>query len=251
MREYALIGHPLEHSKSAEFFNAKFTLEQIEARYVNIDLDTLTRLRLMLLRHPLLRGFNVTSPYKQAITKFLTEVDIEAQYTGAVNTVVVKRTRWGKRHLIGFNTDIEGFSQSIQPLLKPRHKRALILGTGGGALAVARALKKLGVDSKMASRRINYLDTIGYDQITPEVIGDYNIIVNATTLGMSPHVLIAPTIPYEAITPAHLCYDLIYSPEETRFLSLCKAQGATIKNGIDMLLIQANEAWNIWQTFED
>lgn len=137
--------------------------------------------------------------------------------------------------------------QSIEPLLQPWHKKALILGTGGGALAVERACRKMAIESRMASRRIGYKDTIGYDKITPEVMAEYKIIVNTTPVGMTPHVLVAPQIPYEAITPEHLCYDLIYAPEETRFLRLAKEQGAIVKNGLDMLLIQANEAWKIWE----
>lgn len=246
-KEYALIGHPVAHSMSAHFFNEKFRIEKIDAHYTLIDLPELKELRKQFILHPFLAGFNVTSPYKVSILETLNELDEEARYVGAVNTVTVRRGWFGRRILKGYNTDVEGFMQSIEPLLKPHHKKALIIGTGGGAMAVGRACKKMAIDCRMASRRIGYKDTIGYDRITPEVIDEYKIIVNATPVGMSPHVLAAPPIPYEALTPDHLCYDLIYSPEETRFLHLAKERGATIKNGLDMLLIQANEAWKIWE----
>lgn len=249
MKEYALIGHPIEHSRSREFFNEKFLLEGIDARYVNIDIDSLHRLRRLLLLHPHLCGFNVTSPYKVEILPYIHELDSEALYVGAVNTVVVQKRLWGRHRLLGFNTDMEGFYQSMLSLLQPSYKCALILGTGGASLAVQRAFKKMGISSIVASRRVNYQDTVGYDALTPELIGKCQIIVNATPVGMSPHVLAAPPIPYEALTPEHLCYDLIYVPEETRFLKLSRAQGAFTKNGIDMLLMQANENWRIWSQY--
>lgn len=247
MKEYALIGHPVGHSMSADFFNEKFRVEHIDARYTLIDLPNLKGLRKQFLLHPFLAGFNVTSPHKVAIMSRLNEIDEEARYVGAVNTVTIRRGFFGRHILKGYNTDVEGFMQSIEPLLQSWHKKALILGTGGGALAVERACRKMAIESRMASRRIGYKDTIGYDKITPEVMAEYKIIVNTTPVGMTPHVLVAPQIPYEAITPEHLCYDLIYTPEETRFLRLAKEQGATVKNGLDMLLIQANEAWKIWE----
>lgn len=250
MKEYALIGHPLEHSQSAEYFNSKFIMEHIDARYINIDLDNIEKVRGLLLRHPLLKGFNVTSPYKIAILKYLKEVEEEAQLIGAVNTVIVIRKKWRRRHLIGFNTDIEGFSQSIEPLLQPYQTKALVLGSGGAALAVCRAFKKLGITSQMVSRNNNPL-CIRYDKITEALIKEYKIIVNATPLGMSPNVLISPPIPYRAITHEHLCYDLVYNPEETCFLTQAKQQGAQIKNGLEMLLIQANASWNLWNRYEN
>ena len=249
MKEYALIGHPVEHSKSQVFFNEKFRLEGIDAQYINVDLDSLSRLRRFLLMHPHLCGFNVTSPFKTAILPYLHTLDVEASYVGAVNTVVVQKSFWGKRRLIGFNTDVEGFYQSMLSIMKPHYDKALVLGTGGASLAVQRAFKKLGIMTLVASRREAFEDTIGYDQLTPELIASCPIIVNATPVGMSPHILAMPPIPYEALTPNHLCYDLIYAPEETRFLRMARAQGATIKNGIDMLLIQANENWRIWSEY--
>lgn len=249
MKEYALIGHPVEHSKSKDFFNEKFRLEGIDAQYINVDLESLNRLKRFLLLHPHLCGFNVTSPFKRAIVPYLQELDLEANYVGAVNTVVLQRRFWGRRHLIGFNTDVEGFYQSMLSIMKPHYNQALILGTGGAALAVERAFKKLGIMALMASRRVGVQGTIGYDQLTPDLLAKCPIVVNATPVGMSPHILDMPLIPYEALTPDHLCYDLIYAPEETRFLRHARLQGAVTKNGIDMLLIQANENWRIWSEY--
>lgn len=246
---YALVGHPLDHSISAEYFSTKFQTEGIDARYINLDLSSLKQLPSMLLRHPQLRGFNVTSPYKIAILERLYHIDQEAEYIGAVNTVVIKRHAFVGKRLYGFNTDVEGFSESIKPLLSSRHTAALILGTGGAARAVARAFKRMRIDSTLVSRRVATERVIGYHQVNEDVLKRHLIVVNATPLGMSPNTLIAPPIPYENISPEHLCYDLIYAPEETLFLSRCKEQGAETKNGADMLVIQAEEAWRIWQSF--
>ncbi len=246
MREYALIGHPVEHSKSQEFFNAKFLAEGIDAHYITADLASIKELKAFLSAHPNLHGFNVTSPYKQAILPYLDEVESEASLLGAVNTVVVQNSRWGKRKLIGYNTDLEGFRQSIAPVLEGR-RRALILGSGGASCAVQRAFKKLGVATLVVSRTPQSPYAISYSDITPEVIREHKIIVNCTPVGMTPNVQEAPPIPYQEITPEHLCYDLIYSPDRTRFLQLAQAQGASIKNGIDMLFLQAHENWKIWQ----
>lgn len=249
MKEYALIGHPLEHSLSKEYFTTKFQSQNIEARYINLDLPSLLELRKALLHHPHLMGFNVTSPYKIAILDKLYDIEDEARYIGAVNTVVVKKNSFVGRKLYGFNTDIEGFTESVKPLLAPHHTRALILGTGGAAKAVHRSFRKMGIDTDFVSRRKNIDEAMGYDEISKEVIEAHPIIVNATPQGMYPFVQIAPPIPYQYITSKHLCYDLIYTPEETLFLEKSKEQGATIKNGLDMLLIQAEEAWRIWQEF--
>lgn len=247
-KEYALVGHPLEHSISKEYFTTKFETEGIDARYINLDLSSLNDLQRELRRHPHLLGFNVTSPYKTEIKKFLYSIDQEAEYIGAVNTVIVQKGFFSRRKLYGFNTDIIGFSESIKPLLKANHTRALILGTGGASKAVQRAFKIMRIDCDTVSRKESSSDSMGYDRVDEAVIKSHKIIVNASPVGMYPNMLIAPPIPYEAITPEHLCFDLIYSPEETLFLSHAKAMGATIKNGADMLVIQAEESWKIWQS---
>lgn len=249
LKEYALLGHPLGHSMSQEYFTTKFQAEGIAARYVNLDIPRLSLLKQTLLRHPHLQGFNVTSPYKIAILDKMDHIEQEAQYIGAVNTVVVVKQSFFKKKLLGFNTDCEGFSESIKPLLQNHHTRALILGTGGAARAVNRAFRKMGIDTDWVSRSKQIEGSLCYEELTPEVIANHKIVVNATPLGMHPNIFAAPSIPYEAITPDHLCYDLIYSPEETLFLSQCKARGAVIKNGADMLVIQAEESWRIWQSY--
>lgn len=246
MREYALIGHPVGHSKSQEFFNENFRAEGITARYITADLASLKELKAFLLAHPHLQGFNVTSPYKQAILPYLDEVESEASLLGAVNTVVVQYSKRGKRKLIGYNTDMEGFRLSILPLLGEQHRRALVLGTGGASRAVQRAFKKLGVATLVVSRTPKAPYSIPYSDLSPEIMARHKVIVNCTPVGMTPNVQEAPLIPYQEITPEHLCYDLIYAPERTRFLQWAAAQGATVKNGIDMLFLQAHENWKIW-----
>ncbi len=247
--EYALIGHPLSHSISKEYFTTKFATEGIDANYINMDIPNLRLLKLSLIKHPQLVGFNVTSPYKIDIIPYLSGIDKEAEYIGAVNTVVVEKKSVFGKNLYGYNTDIEGFTESIRPLLKPWHTKALILGTGGGAMAVRRAFKQMGIDSTTVSRTPTNGQSIGYKELTPLLIHNHSIIVNCTPLGMYPNVQTCVSIPYEAITPDHLCYDLIYAPDETLFLTKCKEQGATIKNGSDMLVIQAEASWHIWQSF--
>ncbi len=249
MKEFALIGHPVKHSKSQDFFNEKFRLEGIDARYINADLETIEEMGAFLKEHPSLCGFNVTSPYKRAILPYLQDLDVEADYVGAVNTVVVEKRLWGRRRLIGFNTDVEGFYQSMLPIMKKHYRKALILGSGGASRAVQRAFKKLGVMSIVVSRKGSLESTIGYEEVTPELLSSCFVVVNATPLGMTPDTLSMPSIPYDALTPDHLCYDLIYSPEETQFLHRARMRGAEVKNGIDMLLIQANENWRIWSRY--
>ncbi len=250
MKEYALIGHPIGHSKSEEFFNEKFRTEGIDACYITADLTDLKELKGFLQTHPQLRGFNVTSPYKQAILPYLTELDPEASLLGAVNTVVVLNARWGKRRLIGYNTDIEGFRLSIAPLLRSHHRQALVLGTGGASLAVQRAFKKLGIATLTVSRDPQKNQGIGYNDLSAQVLDEYLVVVNCTPVGMTPNIQEYPPIPYNCLTERHLCYDLIYSPNQTRFLQQAQAQGATTKNGLDMLLLQAHENWKIWSVRE-
>lgn len=247
MQEYALIGRAIQHSDSPRFFNAKFAAEGIQARYILGDLPVLSDLRRFLQAHPRLVGFNVTHPYKMEIVKMLHGIDLEARLIGAVNTVVVERGRWGRRQLLGHNTDIEGFRLSVEGLIQPHHRRALVLGTGGAARAVARAFKKMGIDVLKVSRRECVEGAIGYNAITPDIMQQYTIVVNATPVGMMPNVLVSPPIPYECLTPQHLCYDLIYVPEQTLFLKKAAAQGAVTHNGANMLLFQAQLTWDIWQ----
>ena len=244
-RIYALIGKPLGHSLSADYFNDLFTTQGIDARYVLQELSDLSLLIPWLEATPAVVGFNVTSPYKVAICDYLDEIDAEARYVGAVNTVVVDRSG-SKMRLWGFNTDVQGVVESLQPLLRPELQHALILGTGGAAHAVAQALKRLGRDYTLVSRNPEAAHILSYEALTPALISESGILINATPLGMEPLITERPQLPYEAITPEHLCMDLIYNPEETRFLKACREQGATTINGLKMLLVQARYAWHIW-----
>ena len=237
MRHYGIIGFPLLHSFSAKYFNEKFTTEQIEAEY---SLYPIEHLRLDDLRlNDLLSnldGFNVTLPYKQEIIPYLERLDETAQAIGAVN-VVYKR--------VGYNTDCLGFMESMRPLVREYDKKALVLGTGGASKAVCYGLRKLGITPTLVSRTPKE-GMLGYKDLTETVIAEHTIIVNCTPLGMLPDVDSCPAIPYEMLSARHLLYDCVYNPEETLFLKKGKAQGCTIKNGLEMLYGQAKAAWKIW-----
>lgn len=244
-RLYALIGRPLGHSLSADYFNDLFSSQGIEAHYLLHELEDLSGLKPWLQANPSIVGFNVTSPYKIAVCNYLDEIDAEAKYVGAVNTVVVDRSAATPR-LIGYNTDVQGVVESLQPLLCTELQHALILGTGGAAHAVAQALRRLGRDYTFVSRQPQASHILSYDVLTSELVANFGIIINATPLGMEPHISERPSIPYDAITSQHVCMDLIYNPEETYFLRSCRGQGASTINGLKMLLVQARYAWHIW-----
>ncbi len=237
---YGLIGYPLSHSFSPGFFQQKFTAEGIDADYRTFPISSLTEFPSLLAANPQLYGLNVTIPYKEAIIPYLDKLDEEAEKVGAVNCIAFQG---GKS--IGYNTDIIGFERSLTPLLKPFHTSALILGTGGAARAVKYVLTKLGIPFLSVSRS-HTIDAIQYEEVTPELIASHKHIINTTPLGMFPNVDSCPTIPYNALDSSNLLYDLVYNPLETKFLSLGLAQGATIKNGLEMLHIQANASWDIW-----
>ncbi len=242
---YGLIGYPLGHSFSAAFFKDKFERESIAAEYRNFPLATIKELPQLLATEPALRGFNVTIPYKQAILPYLAKCSDEAAQIGAVNTVRVKRQLDGSVCLEGFNTDVIGFRESIHPLLQANHQQALILGTGGASKAVAYGLTQLGLEYRYVSRT-PAPDRLTYADVTPELLRRYTVVVNTTPLGMYPNVETCPNIPYEALTPSHLLYDLVYNPEITTFLRRGAERGAATKNGLEMLHIQAVEAWKIY-----
>lgn len=235
MRHFGIIGYPLHHSFSAKYFNEKFTTSHIDAEYSLIPLKELTEQRVNELMNSL-NGFNVTFPYKQAIIPYLDRLDETAEVIGAVNVVY--------KH-VGYNTDCLGFMESMRPLVRPYDKKALVLGTGGASKAVCYGLRKLGICPTLVSRT-PHDQTIGYTNLTDEVMAEHTIIVNCTPLGMDPDIDSCPAIPYEKITARHLLFDCVYNPEETLFLSKGKAQGATIKNGMEMLFGQAKAAWGIW-----
>lgn len=244
MKKFGLIGYPLGHSFSMGYFNEKFSNEGINAMYENFEIPSVDDILGVLDANKELVGFNVTIPYKEKIMAYLDSVAPEAMAIGAVNVVKVLRHN-NKVTLKGFNSDVIGFVNSIKPLLSQRHKKALVLGTGGASKAVKYGLEKLGLEVLMVSRTQKD-GMITYSQITPELIKEYNVIVNCTPCGMAPHFDECPSLPYEAMDSSCLLYDLIYNPEETLFLRNGKAQGATVKNGLEMLLLQAEAGWEIW-----
>jgi len=254
MQQYGLIGHPLGHSFSAAFFAEKFAREHIDARYENFDLAEVNNLRGWVSAHPELVGFNVTIPHKQAVVPQLDSLSPEAEAVGAVNVVRVRQTDGGGLQLDGHNSDLLGFTRSIAPLLCPHHRRALVLGTGGASKAVVVGLRRLGVEPTYVSRRAASplpvdgipVPVITYAELSVPVLAAHTVIVNASPVGMAPAVENAPDLPYGALTSTHLLYDLIYNPAETRFLHEGKLRGCTVKNGLEMLHLQALEAWDFW-----
>lgn len=247
MDKYGLIGFPLGHSFSKGFFNEKFHTENIDAEYTNYELPSIENFLDVVHHTPNLKGLNVTIPYKQQIIPFLDALNEDTKEIGAVNVIKFVHQPEGKVLLIGYNSDIIGFTQSLKPLLQPIHRKALILGTGGASKAVFYGLKKLGIESLFVSREKKGTETLTYNELTPEIINNHNIIINTTPVGMFPHVDACPPIPYEYLTSNHLLYDLTYNPDETLFMKRGKQQGATVKNGLEMLLLQALAAWEIWQ----
>ena len=244
MQKYGLIGYPLKHSFSISYFNEKFQSEGIDAEYVNFEIPSINDLPGIIKGNPNLQGFNVTIPYKEKVISYLDEIDKTAIPIGAINVVKVIRQK-GKVKLIGYNSDVIGFTRSIEPLLESHHKKALILGTGGAAKAVYHGLKSLGVESVYVTRQTRP-DMLTYEELTPEIIAEHTIIVNCTPVGMYPQVDFCPNIPYEYLTPNHLLYDLLYNPDTTLFMKKGAAKGAVVKNGLEMLLLQAFAAWEIW-----
>ncbi len=245
---YALIGKPLGHSFSANFFNEKFQREHIDNRYILAPLDDISDVIKLLEDHPDLQGFNVTIPYKQQIIPYLDALSDEAREIGAVNVVKVEH-KDGKRFLKGFNSDAIGFKESISPLIKSDMKRALILGTGGASKAVDYVLRSLGIETVKVSRKASE-EVLTYSDLTEEVMKEHLVIVNTTPLGTWPNTDACPDIPYDFITPNHLCFDLVYNPETTTFMRKAAEHEATVKNGLEMLHLQAIGAWDIWNSDE-
>lgn len=245
-KTYGLIGRVLGHSFSVDFFNRKFNSENIDAQYRNFEIPEIEDFPSVIATTPRLSGLNVTIPYKEQVIPYLDSLDDDAARIGAVNVIKVLRGADGNiSALKGYNSDIIGFSRSIQPLLKPWHKKALVLGTGGASKAITLGLKKLGVEPLYVSRTARE-GVITYADLTPEVMADHTVIVNCTPLGMYPHVGECPDIPYGRLTDKHLCYDLLYNPDITLFMKKSAAQGAETKNGLEMLLLQAFASWEIW-----
>lgn len=244
MDKYGLIGYPLGHSFSISYFNEKFANEHINARYINFEIAAIDNLREILASNPELKGLNVTIPYKEQVFKYLDSVSPEARAIGAVN--VIRIVRKGKKTVLeGYNSDVIGFTRSIEPMLERFHKKALILGTGGASKAVNYGLKSLGLATQFVSRTKKE-GVITYDEVTEDVVREYNVIVNCTPLGMYPKIDTCPQLPYEAMDSHTILYDLIYNPDETLFMQRGARYGASTKNGLEMLLLQAFASWNFW-----
>jgi shikimate dehydrogenase len=244
MDKYGLIGYPLGHSFSNGYFKEKFENEGIDAKYINFEIAHIETLPEILAANPDLKGLNVTIPYKEKIISYLDAMSQEAREIGAVNVVKVQHK--GKNiYLKGYNSDVIGFTQSIEPLLERYHKKALILGTGGASKAVNYSFKKLGLETKLVSRT-QKAGAITYNDVTPDVMKEYNVIVNCTPVGMYPNIEECPKLPYEALDDHNILYDLIYNPDVTLFMKKGTEHGAVVKNGLEMLLLQAFASWDFW-----
>ena len=241
---YGLIGYPLGHSFSAKFFADKFEKEHIAAAYQNFEIEEAETLLDIVAEHPTLKGFNVTIPHKQAVIPYLSEMSEEARAIGAVNVVRVI-SEGDQFKLKGYNSDVIGFCRSLQPLLQPCHRKALVLGTGGASKAVIHGLHKLGISPTYVSRTRRE-GVLAYEDLTQEIINEHLVIVNCSPVGMFPHTDECPNIPYEYLTPQHLLYDLVYNPLETLFLKKGATAGAITKNGLEMLHLQALASWDFW-----
>lgn len=243
MYKLGLLGKNISYSFSRNYFKTKFEKENITGvSYENFDIETISSFPEIIKNTEVLKGLNVTIPYKEDVIPFLDKLNKKAKAIGAVNTI--KITKKGK--LVGYNTDCYGFINSLKPLLKKHHKKALILGTGGASKAVIYTLKERGIKchyvSRTASKNVKYT----YDDLNETIISKYQIIVNCTPLGTFPNIEDCPNIPYKGITEQHILFDLIYNPEETKFLRLGRENGATTINGLNMLKLQAEKAWSIW-----
>lgn len=242
---YGLLGKDISYSFSRGYFSEKFKkLGLKNHKYINLDLPKIENFPNAIKEINDLKGINVTIPYKQDVFKYLDKIDKTARKIGAVNTI--KFTKRG--NLKGYNTDFFGFENSLKPLLKNHHKRALILGTGGASKAIAYVLKKNNIKYKFVSRFPKGKKDISYNDISEKTLKKHQIIINCTPIGTSPNIEKSPNIPYQFITKNHLLYDLIYNPTETTFLSKGKEKGAIIKNGLQMLELQAEKSWEIWNS---
>lgn len=242
MRLFGLVGYPLTHSFSQHYFTHKFSSLGIgdECYYKNFSIPDIEELPYLLIQKKFLDGFNITIPYKKQIIPFLHQLTPEVAEMGACNCVRIQHKK-----LIGYNTDIFGFENSLKPFLQKNHTHALVLGTGGAAAAVEFVLRKLNISYLNVSRSAAN-QSIQYAALNKEIISQYQLIINTSPVGQYPNVDASPLIPYEFLGPKHHLYDLIYNPTETRFLQMGKAQGASVQNGYEMLVLQAEESWRIW-----
>ena len=241
---FGLLGKNISYSFSKTYFSKKFmNLQLTNHKYVNFDIENIEDfLEIVSKYKKSLKGCNVTIPYKESIFNYLDEIDRTASEIGAVNTI--KFSSDGK--LVGYNTDVVGFEKSLIPLLKTHHTKALILGTGGASKAVAYVLKKIDIDYFKVSRNPKDNLAIAYADISNQLLNEYSLIINCSPLGTYPNINEKPMIPYQFLTSKHLLYDLIYNPVETAFLIEGKKRGTQVKNGLEMLELQAEESWRIW-----
>jgi shikimate dehydrogenase len=240
---FGLLGKNISYSFSRGYFTEKFEkLKLSKSNYVNFDLQNIEDFPSIINENDYLKGLNVTIPYKEEIIPFLSKIDKTAKKIGAVNTI--KFTKRG--NLKGYNSDVVGFENSLTPLLKKHHKRALILGTGGASKAVAYALKRNDIKYKFVSRNPEGKKEISYDSLTHDIMEKHTIIINSTPLGTFPDIDKCPSIPYQFINKNHILYDLIYNPAISTFLAKGNEKEATTKNGLQMLELQAEESWRIW-----
>lgn len=244
-RRFGLIGYPLSHSFSRKFFSNKFSDEGIDAEYQNYEIENIDLLPEIITADPDLKGLNVTIPYKEQVIKLLDKVDEAAAEIKAVNTIKIIRNE-DHVFLEGYNTDIIGFRDSIKPLLQKYHHKALILGTGGASKAIIKVLTDLGIETIIVSRNPQYKGEISYNDLDEDILENYKVIVNTTPIGTFPKVEGCPAIPFEYINEQHLLYDLVYNPSLTEFLNQGQLRGASIKNGLEMLHLQALASWEIW-----
>ncbi len=259
MKHYGLLGYPLSHSFSVGYFTEKFKRESIEAAYENFPLPSIENFPDLIKERPDLSGLNVTIPYKQTVMPFLHEFDAEAKAIGAVNVIRFIRNTEGVVRLKGYNTDVIGFRESIRSMINVLIERltadkqidnklnALVLGTGGSSKAVCHALRQLNIGPTSVSRTAKD-GTLSYEELTPDLYDLHRIIVNTTPLGMSPNVEGCPALDYAQLGTGHLLFDLVYNPQETVFLQKGRERGCLIKNGKDMLQLQAEASWEIWNT---
>ena len=246
MDKLGLLGRNISYSFSRAYFKEKFEKEKItDTTYENFDIDTIDLFPSIIKKTKNLKGLNVTIPYKEAVIPYLDKLSKKAKAIGAVNTIKITK----KGMLVGYNTDCYGFKKTLQPYLKPQHKKALILGTGGASKAIAYALRELGITYHFVSRNQSDEVSLTYNLLNETIIKEHLIIINCTPLGTFPNIKDCPLIPYSAITNNHILFDLIYNPEEPMFLRLGKQQQAITINGLNMLKLQSEKAWSIWKLY--
>ncbi len=242
MNLYGLIGYPLGHSFSKKYFTQKFETDGLEDCFFDLfPIDTIDSFPALLQGNTAFKGLAVTIPYKQSVMPYLQQISEEAQKIGAVNCI-----EFLPEGLKGHNTDVIGFEKSFAPLLQAHHTKALILGTGGSSKAVQYVLQKLEIQFLLVSRNAVGEELVNYEEVDDQLLSEYSVIINCSPVGMSPKDEMKPDLFYDAITSKHYLFDLVYLPEETLFLKEGRIRGATVKNGFDMLVLQADENWRIW-----